>query len=158
MFLVVLTAGLHYLALALGLGGLFTRGIQFRALKLKASNEAQTLKTLFLADNFWGVAALLWITTGLWRAFGHLEKTPDFYLHNVFFYIKMALFGLVFLLEILPMVTLIQWRIQLRKKRSFKVPQTRLDLFILLNNLELALVLIIPFVAVAMARGVWLMP
>jgi putative membrane protein len=41
------------------------------------------LNDVFTADSFWGIAALLWIVTGLWRAFGGLEKGSDYYLHTV---------------------------------------------------------------------------
>lgn len=158
MFFIVLAAGLHFLALGLGLGGLFARGYQFRSLERTGNFSPEALKPLFLADNFWGLAALLWISTGLWRAFGNLEKDSAFYLHNPLFFIKMALFGLVFAMEILPMVTLLKWRFKLSKKGKVRAPKEQLGLFILLNNLELAIVLVIPFVAAAMARGIWLIP
>ncbi|HTC21101.1 MAG TPA: DUF2214 family protein [bacterium] len=158
MILTILAAGFHYLALGIGLGSLFARGLHFRGLRRPGSDQGEELKSLFMADNFWGLAALLWIITGLLRLFGGLEKGRDFYFHNVFFFIKMGLFGLVFLLEILPMVTLIGWRIQSRKKDKLRPPQDRIDLFIRLNDLELAILAILPFVAAAMARGVWMVP
>ena len=67
----------------------------------------------------------------------------------------MALFLVVFLLEIRPMVTFIKWRVALRKGGS---PTTgaRLEALVRLNDLELALVILIPFVATLMARGAWL--
>ena len=43
------------------------------------------LRRLFLADTMWGVAALLWISTGLVRAFGGLEKGSEFYLASPLF-------------------------------------------------------------------------
>ena len=58
--------------------------------------------------------ALLWLLTGLGRAFGHVEKEPGFYLRNGFFWIKMALFVSVVALEIWPMLTFIRWRIARR--------------------------------------------
>jgi putative membrane protein len=158
MIFTILAAGLHYLGFGIALGSLFARGLHFRGLRREGSNQGEELKSLFMADNFWGLAALLLTATGLWRAFGGLEKGSAFYLHNAFFFIKMGLFGLVFAMEILPMVTLIGWRIQSRKKGKFQVPMDRLGLFIRLNDLELAMMVLIPFVAVAMARGIWLVP
>jgi len=36
--------------------------------------------------------------------------TPDFYLHNGFFWVKIALFFLVLALEIVSMATFLRWR------------------------------------------------
>src|SRR5919199_4942063 len=62
-------SALHLLALAIGLPGVFLRG---RA--LKGPLDETGLRRLFAADTVWGVAAGLWIVTGLLRAFGGLEK------------------------------------------------------------------------------------
>jgi putative membrane protein len=158
MFLTILAAGLHYLALGIGLGSLFARGLHFRGLKRPGSNQHEELKSLLMADHFWGLAALIWIASGLWRLFGGVEKAPSFYFHNPFFFIKMGLFGLVFLLEIPPMVTLLQWRRQLRKKGKVAIAKDKMGILIVLNNLEVALVVVIPFVAAAVARGLWMTP
>ncbi len=101
------------------------------------------------------MAALLWIASGLVRAFGRLEKTPDFYLRNGFFWVKMALFGLVLALEILPMLTFIRWRVA-RSRGSAPAAGANFATLIALNDAETAIVLLIPFVAALMARGAWL--
>jgi putative membrane protein len=144
----------HVLALAIGLGAVFARGRRLRDLR-RSPEDADALGRLFQADSLWGIAALLWITTGLLRAFGRLEKSPDFYLRNGFFWVKMALFGLVLALEILPMLTFIRWRIA-RARGSAPVAGANLALLIVLNDAETAIVLAIPFVAALMARGAWL--
>ena len=144
-------SAVHLLTLGIGLGAIFARG---RALRGLASGDAGAMKRLFFADNFWGVAAALWITTGLTRVFGAVEKSTDFYLYNVFFWIKMALFALVFALEVTPMVTFIRWRTELKRGRT---PDTTVAArFIWINDAETALVVLIPFAAAAMARGLWL--
>src|SRR6266850_613722 len=102
-----LVSSLHVLALAIGLPAVFLRG---RA--LKGPLDANGLRRLLAADNVWGIAALLWIVTGLLRAFAGLEKGADFYLHSPLFWTKMALFLVVLLLEIRPMITFIRWRIK----------------------------------------------
>ena len=112
------------------------------------------------ADDAWGVAAGLWIVTGLVRAFAGLEKTPDFYLRNGFFWVKMILFLAVFVLEARPMVTFIGWRIAARrggeKAAEAAVAVAPLGTFVKINDAECVLVLSIPFVAALMARGAWL--
>ena len=144
-------ASLHYLALAMGLGSLFMRGRYFRALE-KSWDDA-TLKSLFAADSFWGIAALLWIGTGLARAFGGLEKGSGFYLHHRLFWLKMGLFLLVFLIELRPMFTLLRWRNAQRRGGTYS-GQSQLGSFIRSNDVEVVLVVSIVFVASAMARGI----
>ncbi|HKD19710.1 MAG TPA: DUF2214 family protein [Thermoanaerobaculia bacterium] len=147
-------SALHVLALGLGLGAVFARGLRLRDLR-RAPEDAGVLKRLFKADNLWGIAALLWIATGVVRAFGRLEKQPDFYLRNGFFWVKMGLFALVFVLETRPMATFIRWRVA---RARGKKPDIGLNLrpLIALNDAEVALVVLIPFVAALMARGAWL--
>ena len=73
-------SALHVLALGIGLGSVFMRGRFLRA--LRAGPDPRALDGLFAADTLWGVAAALWLLTGLARAFGHVEKAPEFYLRN----------------------------------------------------------------------------
>ena len=140
-------SSLHLLALALGLPAVFLRG---RA--LKGSLDAEGLRRLLAADNVWGIAALLWIVTGLLRAFGGLEKGADFYLRSPLFWTKMALFLLVLLLEIRPMATFIRWRIRLGRGEAIDTGAART--LYTLNHVELAIVVVMVFVASLMARGV----
>ena len=154
MILPALLSALHVLALALGLGSIFARGRRLRELR-RTPDDRIALARLLQADNLWGVAALLWITTGLTRAFGGIEKSPDFYLRNGFFWIKMALFGLVFALEILPMVTFMRWRFA-KAAETASVARANLPLLVGLNDAEVVLVALLPFVAALMARGAWL--
>jgi putative membrane protein len=140
-------SSLHLLALALGLPAVFLRG---RA--LRGALDAEGLRRLFAADNVWGLAALLWVATGLLRAFGGLEKGSEFYLHSPLFWVKMALFAAVLLLEIRPMVTFIRWRARLRRDEPIDRSPAR-SLYTL-NHVELAIVVIMVFVASFMARGI----
>jgi putative membrane protein len=140
-------SSLHLLALAIGLPAVFLRG---RA--LKGQLDADGLRRLLAADNAWGVAAVLWIVTGLLRAFGGLEKGTDFYLRSPLFWTKMALFVLILLLEVRPMVTFIRWRIQLG--RGLPVDTSVARRLYTLNHIELALLVVIVFVAGMMARGI----
>ncbi|HYR70769.1 MAG TPA: DUF2214 family protein [Candidatus Acidoferrum sp.] len=140
-------SSLHLLALAIGLPAVFLRG---RA--LKGQLDADGLRRLLAADNAWGVAAVLWIVTGLLRAFGGLEKGTDFYLRSPLFWTKMALFLLILLLEVRPMVTFIRWRIQLG--RGLPVDTSVARRLYTLNHIELALVVVMVFVAGMMARGI----
>ncbi len=142
-----IVSSLHVLALAIGLPAVFLRG---RALKGPLDTEG--LRRLLAADNVWGIAALLWIVTGLLRAFGGLEKGTEFYLHSPLFWVKMALFLLVLLLEIRPMTTFIRWRIRRGRGEPIDVAPARA--LYTVNHIELAIVVVMVFVASMMARGV----
>ncbi|MEX2221669.1 MAG: DUF2214 family protein [Candidatus Rokuibacteriota bacterium] len=140
-------SSLHLLALAIGLPAVFLRG---RA--LKGPLDADGLRRLLAADTAWGVAAGLWIVTGLLRAFGGLEKGTEFYLRSPLFWTKMALFLVVLLLEIRPMVTFIRWRALLGRGQAIDTSPARA--LYTLNHVELAIVVVMVFVASLMARGV----
>lgn len=154
MLLRSLIAAVHYLALALGLGSVYARGSRLRELR-RAPQDGDALAALFRADAAWGVAALLWLGTGLPRVFAGLEKASEFYLRNGFFYTKMGLFALVVALELFPMVTFVRWR-KARRTGAAPVAGAPLGTLIRLNDLELAVVILIPFVAALMVRGAWL--
>jgi putative membrane protein len=147
-------SAVHVLALGLGLGSVFARGRRLRDLR-RSPEDARAVASLLQADALWGLAALLWIVTGLGRVFGRLEKTPDFYLRNGFFWTKMALFALVFVLEIRPMLTFGRWR-SARKRGAMPATGSSLESLIRINDAETAIVILIPFVAALMARGAWL--
>ena len=139
-------AAIHLLGLGLGLGAIWSRS---RA--LKDPSDPRNIQRALFADTLWGVAALLWITTGLARAFAGLEKGSAYYLSNDAFWVKMALLGLVLLLEVWPMVTLIRWRIQLGRGETINTEPARH--FAQISAVQTVLVVMMVFAATAMARG-----
>jgi len=148
MDLSFLLAVLHIVTFGLGAASCWARA---RALAKLKGDEG--LRDVFFADNLWGVAAMLWIGTGLWRAFGGVEKGTDFYLHDTAFLIKMGLFLVVFMLEIRPMVTLIRWRIRVAK--GLAVDFSSSPMLAQITYVQLVLLIPIVVMAVAMARGIW---
>lgn len=142
-----LAASLHLLALGVGLGAVWARG---RA--LRSSLDAGALRQVFFADTLWGLAAVLWISTGLWRLLAGLEKGTGYYLQNHLFLTKMALLVLVLLLEIRPMITLIRWRKTVSRGEA---PDTRTaPLLARISFAQAWLIVSMVFAATAMARGV----
>jgi putative membrane protein len=141
-------SAIHMLTLALGLGAVFLRG---RA--LAGDLDDIGWNRLLAADNVWGAAAALWIASGLLRVFFG-GKEPSFYWRNGFFWTKLALFGLVFALELNPMVTFI--RVRVARGRGAPLPAFSIQTFRWINSVELALVVSIVVVAAFMARGAWL--
>ena len=146
MLLRWLIASLHLLALPLGLGAVWARA---RALGLVRT--ADDLDRAFVADNLWGAAAGLWLVTGLVRVFGGVEKGAFYYLHDRAFIAKMGLFIIILLLEIRPMVTLIRWRIGLRRGNSLSLESA--PALARITWVQACLVVLMVFAATAVARG-----
>lgn len=141
-----LLASLHLIALGIGLAGIWARARAFA--RLGAGGD---VRDVFAADNLWGIAALLWLATGLARAFAGFEKGSDYYLGSTAFWIKMSLFVLVCALEIWPMVTLIRWRST--RRRGEPIDLGNAATFARISRAQLAITAAMIFVATAMARG-----
>ena len=143
-------AALHLIALGLGLGAVIARGT---ALRESPSNAA--LRRAFRSDTTWGFAALLWIGTGVWRIVEGVEKPTAYYLKNPVFHAKMGLFLLILLLEFWPMLTFMRWRRSFRTGESAERLMTRGAgrRIATISHLEALLVIVMVFVAVALARG-----
>ena len=148
MIVAALLSAIHMLTLALGLGGIVARG---RALASPLDDAGW--RRLLGADNAWGAAAALWIASGLGRVFFGGKET-SFYWRNGFFWMKLALFGLVFALELAPMTTFI--RVRAARRRGAALPSFSVETYRRINTAEVALVIAIVFVAAFMARGAWL--
>lgn len=145
-FLRWLMAVLHFAALGIGLGAIWVR---YRA--LRSVNEPGALQRAFAADNLWALAFALWLGSGLMRAFGGLEKGTPYYLQNGAFHLKLGLLGLILLLEIRQMVTLIRWRVALKKGQTPDLGPSAIMARISL--IQAILVLLMIGAASAMARG-----
>jgi putative membrane protein len=146
-----LFAALHLLGLGVGLGAVWAR-----ARALRGPLDPSGLRRVFYADSWWGVAAALWIGTGLVRVISGLEKGMDYYLQNHVFWGKMALLLAILVLEVAPMVTLIRWRIQLGRGQT---PDTRLaGRFASVSYLQAVLIILMVLAATAMARGIGAVP
>lgn len=139
-------ATLHLLGLALGLPAVWAR-----ARALRRPLDAEGLKAVFRADTWWGIAAGVWIVTGLLRAFGPFDKGGAYYMDNHLFFAKMGLLAVVLLLEIAPMVALIRWR--MRAARDEPVDTRRAPAFARISDVQLLLVLGMLIAATGMARG-----
>jgi putative membrane protein len=141
-----LLAALHLLALGIGLGAVWTRS---RA--LTGPLDRAGLARVLAADAWWGLAALLWIGTGVWRLLAGTEKATAYYMANHLFWGKMALLGLVLVLEVWPMLTLIGWRRRIARGATPDIaPAAALAR---LSLVQAGLILLMIVAATGMARG-----
>jgi putative membrane protein len=147
MILRWLLAAIHLLALGIGLGAIWVR-----ARGLRNGLDPAALQRVFRADSLWGLAAFLWITTGLWRLLAGLEKGTTYYLENHVFLAKMGLLLVILVLEVQPMITLIRWRRLAAAGQSIDTgPAHRMSR---ISFLQAGLVVLMVLAATAMARGI----
>jgi putative membrane protein len=140
-------AVVHLLSLALGMLALNSRS---RALVAAERNEQ--LKPVFFWDAVYGAVAIAWLGSGLWRAFGGIEKGTDYYLANHAFWTKMLLLAALLAVESVLAVTFVRWRILVKKGETVSLAnKARL---VRLHHVEVWLVLGMVVMAALMARGV----
>lgn len=90
-----------------------------------------------------GIVRLLWFA-----------KPPAFYLHNPVFHLKIALFVAVGLISIPPTLQFLRWNRSLREGHVRVLSGADIARVRRLIGLELALLALIPLLAVLMARGI----
>ncbi|MDO7897016.1 DUF2214 family protein [Pseudomonas citrulli] len=143
-------AAIHLLAFALGFWAVLARGTALR----RVAGGADAVRNVLVADNVWGLSALVLLVTGGMRAFAGFEKGTDYYLHQPLFHLKMTLLLLILLLEIAPMITLVKWRMALGKGAA--VDSSRAGRFARISHIEALLLVLMVVAATGMARGVGL--
>ena len=143
-------AALHLIALGLGLGAVLTRGTALRDALTPGS-----LRRAFRSDALWGIAFMIWLVTGLWRLFGETEKSVAYYMTNHVFFAKMGFLVIILALEIWPMITLIRWRIAIRRGEPAETVANvaAARRIAIISHVEATLVVLMVFAAAAMARG-----
>ena len=101
---------LHLLALAVGLGGLWSRA---RALhdSLRNAGDSRALQRAYVGAAWWSTAVVLWLITGIWRLVSGTENVVGYYSTELGFFLKMALFVAVVALEVWPATTVVRWRL-----------------------------------------------
>ena len=142
-----LLAAVHLLALGIGLGSVWARARLLGAPTL----DGPTLRRALAADVWWGVAAILWVGSGLWRLLAGTEKTTAYYLGNQAFWTKMALFAAILVLESTPIVKLGAWR---RQQARGETPDLRAAAGMARTSyIQAVLLILMVLAATAMARG-----
>jgi putative membrane protein len=118
--------------------------------KVLTIEEARRIQRV---DLVYGISAGLLLIVGLLRVF-IFEKGVNFYIHNPFFWVKMAVFALVALMSIDPTLRFIRWNRTLKEGRPPVISEAEFKRTRLLIHLELAGIVIILLAAAMMARGI----
>jgi putative membrane protein len=142
-----LIAYLHYLAIVLIAGFLVAELVVCRS--TLSSEHVRLLPRLDIV--FFG-GALLALATGLLRLF-YYAKGVGFYLPNPFFVAKMALYLAIAILSIKPTAAFLRWRRHLTESGALP-PAPEIAAARRLIHIEVALLALMPLMAVLMARGI----
>ncbi|MEJ2765119.1 DUF2214 family protein [Photobacterium sp. MCCC 1A19761] len=128
-------------------------GIIFLASMLAIENallteklKAETARKLVLTDAMYGLSAIVTLGAGLilWFSVG---KPSQFYTGNVIFHVKIGLFFLIALMSLIPTIFFL-------KHRRNESPEIQVPRYIMrIKRLEATLLLLLPFLAILMARG-----
>jgi putative membrane protein len=138
---------LHYLAMILIAGFLVAEMVVCRP-----SLEAEQVRLLPRLDVVFFAAALLALATGLLRLFFY-AKGVAFYLPNPFFIAKVLLYIAIATLSITPTMCFLRWRRRLAESGELP-PTAEIATARRLIHVEVALLALIPLMAVLMARGI----
>jgi putative membrane protein len=103
-------------------------------------------------DRGYGVAAGLLLVVGFLRVF-YGARGADFYLSNPIFWTKIAAFALAGALSVLPTVKFIAWQRRARKEPGFRLAAADVGAVRRLIVAQFVVLLVIPVLAGAMARG-----
>lgn len=143
----VITAYLHFLGIMILMGTLLAEHVM-----LHSQMPPAHIQRLARIDLFYGIAAGVVFLTGLLR-FAYFGKGTHFYLGNPLFYVKVGMFLLVALISIYPTVQFLSWRKRLKQDQMPAVDTQRVARLRAVIRLELGLLIVIPLLAVLMARG-----
>ncbi|MEE9101080.1 MULTISPECIES: DUF2214 family protein [Pseudomonas] len=142
-----IAAYLHYLSIFILFALLV---LEHRLFRLPL--DLERARSLIVIDIAYGACAGVVLLTGAARVLW-FAKGADYYLHNSLFHAKVGLFVLVALLSILPTMTFLNWRNDLKASRIPQVSARQCKLVTMTIRLELLALLILPLLATLMARG-----
>ena len=144
----ILIPYLHYIGIMTLMGSLIAEH-----LFLKPGLSASRIRSLAGVDLVYGLAAIVVLATGLLRWFVY-GKGSDFYLSNPLFHAKLTLFVLLGVLSIFPTIKFLKWRKQITNGKAPDTSDRNIRKMLMFVRIELLIVVIIPLLAVMIARGV----
>jgi putative membrane protein len=119
---------------------------------LRPGLDATTIARLGRLDIAYGITAAAIVVVGFARVFFG-AKGADYYLHNHIFWTKIGLFAVIGLLSIQPTLRFLAWRRALAVDPQALPKVADVKLAKRFVHIEATLVLLLPILAAAMARG-----
>lgn len=143
-------SALHFL-LAFGLVAILAA----QAALIRPGLTASSLRLATNLDRAYGASAVLLLGVGVSRVYWGVKGSSS-YLSNPFFWTKIGLFMTVAVLSIPPTLRLIRWSKQARSQTAFLPSDEQVRGLQRWLRAEALVLMFIPFVAAAMARGMGL--
>ena len=112
--------------------------------------QARLLQRL---DLHYLLAAMLALGSGLARVLW-FEKSTSYYLDNPVFWVKMGVFLIIALLSVIPTVHYLRWSPRLKQGHKPEIADKQFKTIKRYLIVELALLMVMPLLAVLMARGI----
>jgi putative membrane protein len=147
MFVDFILASLHHLAVFP-----FFAIVACELVLLRPSLDVSTIKRLAVLDLLLGVFASLIVLAGFARVFFG-AKGPDFYFSNHVFWTKIGLFVIIGLLSIWPTLNFIAWRREIKTDPKWLPDAQKIRKIKRLVHIEAGLLILLPILGAAMARG-----
>ncbi len=138
---------LHILSFMILFSALLVEHLMFRP-EFTAGNA----RTLMRVDRVYGFAALSTLTTGILRMI-YYGKGVDYYMSNSIFVAKATIFFAVATLSIVPTALFFSWRKDVKAGTRPVVDPRKQRLVINVLRIEILGFLVMPLLAVMMARG-----
>ena len=143
----IIFAYLHVIAFMTLFSALFVEHMLY-----KPSLSVPQARSLMIVDRIYGVSAVVVLITGLAR-FAFFEKGAVYYMNSGVFLVKVLLFITAAALSIYPTIQFLGWRSAVSQDMAPEVDAASGRWVLQLIRVQLALILIIPLLAVVMARG-----
>lgn len=142
-----LLASLHHLA-AFGLVAI----VFGQLLLLRPGLDDALVRRIAGLDVAYGLAAGLVLLAGFSRVFFGI-KGADFYLGNLIFWTKIAVFATIGLLSIVPTLRFLAWGRALRSDPAWRPSEVEVKSIKRYVHAEAGLLVLLPILGTAMARG-----
>ena len=149
MWIEAAIAALHYLSIFATFSVVMGELLLYRPVM-----SVETVRKIQRLDLIYLITVILVIATGLLRAF-YFGKGPEYYFSNSVFIAKLVLFGVIGACSLPPTIHFLRWNAELKSGASEIriLPETYVKIrrWILVEH---ALLVVMPILAVLMARGV----
>jgi len=137
----------HILGIMLLMGALFS---EYLIAKINITKDS--IRLLSIANSIFVVSLVVVLLSGLFRWF-MFGKGNDFYMTNPFFHTKLTLYFILAIIAFFPGKKINKWKRQLNGDVSFQIVEKEKKSLFLLFRIEFLIIIIIPLLAVLVARG-----